>query len=57
MMRTSLRALIELIDDLVSEGKSWKEKRDQIVTNASHAEMTHIEEFSSWFIKDDEGAS
>jgi hypothetical protein len=44
-----MRALIELIDDLVNEGKPWKEKHQELLALASKDEVIYLEEFASWF--------
>jgi len=53
MIPASTRALIELIADLVdSTGRTWKEKRDDVLAHASDDEKVALGEFASWFAED-----
>lgn len=54
MGKTKMRALIELIDELVQENEgSWRDRRDRLLTEATDDEALNVHEFAAWFEEDD----
>jgi hypothetical protein len=51
MTQKKLRQLAELIFELVSEtdGQSWRDRRDQLLSEASDDEALAIHEFADWW--------
>lgn len=53
------KTLLELVDEAVSgrgddAGKTWQQKRDALLAEASDSQKTALEEFASWFEDDEE---
>ena len=49
MNTTDKRILLALIERLVNGNKSWREKRADLLAEATVEERTALEEFASWF--------
>lgn len=49
MKVTTIRTLLDAIDDIIGEEISWRQKREEILAEASDADKINLEEFSAWF--------
>jgi len=49
MTEQQINQLLELIDLAVSEGGTWKEKRDAILEAAGENGKINLGEFAAWF--------
>lgn len=49
MDNAKLSKLLELVSELVGEGKPWKEKRDMLLAEASEDDKTNLMELVGWF--------
>lgn len=50
-MEKNIEKLLDAIVDVVTNlpGKTWQEKRDAVLAQASQGEKSSLEEFVSWF--------